>query len=572
MLRHKTINEKSRIILTVIIASLGIIMLRLTYVQIIKGPNFLAMGQRNFLRTEKIASPRGEILDAYGKLLVTNRPITSLYWYGTGKKELSEEQQALLTTLQQITGQSFEGQVNHIKRAEKLCKKYLLMEELSFEQLSKIMERIPEDPNLSITTTFKRFYPHGPSACHMLGYLSSFNQDMQGTIGLEKIFDELLKGTPGVLLRTINSFGRHIDEKELEEALRGADLRTTIDLDLQMLVEEILPHNVVGSFIIMNPQSGALRAVASRPSFDPNIFLRPIDHEEWQKLQLNRPFLNRAFNASYPPASLFKLITTAAALENNIVNTEQTWFCPGYATFAGRRYYCNNHRGHGTLNLRNGLAKSCNIPFFDIARTIKIDTLADYAQRFGLGSTTTSILPEKSGLVPSSRWKRENLGEQWWPGETLSAAIGQSFLLITPIQAARMISALCEGFLVKPRILLDEPIEQQPLNVSDQTLQFLRRSMKAVITDGSARRLNRFRSLTIHAKTGTAQVKTRVSEDPDQEEAGPLPHAWLAAHINDEESEPLTLVIFLEHAGSSSVPTALMFSFLDRYVKLPERE
>ena len=223
---------------------------------------------------------------------------------------------------------------------------------------------------------------------------------------------------------------------KLEKALIGNDLHTTIDIELQHLCEKVFPESRTGTFILLNPADGAIVALVSRLHFDPNIFLDPISYETWQGLQEKNPFLNRAFDASYPAGSTFKLVTISAALETGIIAEDELWNCKGYTLFGNRKYWCARRSGHGEISIKKAVAESCNTLFFEIGKKIDIDVLANYAHKFGLGKKTNVVFSEKVGLVPNREWKFDYKGECWWPGETLSVTIGQSFLLTTPIQIA----------------------------------------------------------------------------------------------------------------------------------------
>jgi len=312
----------------------------------------------------------------------------------------------------------------------------------------------------------------------------------------------------------------------------------------------------------MNPEDGAILGLTSRPSFDPNIFLDPILKKDWADLQKNNPFLNRAFNASYPPGSIFKLVTMSAALENKIITHDQTWECKGYVKFGKRKYLCHKRDGHGTISASQALVQSCNTFFYNIAQNIDIDTLADYARRFGLGEKTNIILSEQKGIVPTKKWKMETKGEQWWPGETLSIAIGQSFLSTTPIQIARMISSIFTGNLITPRILDQEPIIKQPLQISSDTLNFLRRSMKKVVTEGTGKNISKMEDFEIYAKTSTAQTsalyKRRLGHMYKE-------HRWFVTYFKYKNNIPLTLVVLIEHSESASTAKNTTLKFLIEY-------
>ena len=537
---------------------------RLFHLQVLLKDHLNQLSQYNFTRLDKIYVPRGNIVDTHGKILATNKPIIELYWYGTGKRTLTTHQKEVLLALEEITHQSFleEKKIKNINRAEQLEHILLLIRDIDFGELSCITEKLGHEPNLIIKSSFKRFYPYKKLASHAIGYLAHHGTEPDGKMGLEKIFQDALRGKPGIKRSTVNAIGKSLQEKEDKAGIAGQTIRTTLDFELQKRAEQSFPANWGGCFIIMDPETGALRTFLSRPNFDPSIFLKPLSHETWKTIQEKRPFLNRTCEACYPPASLFKLVTVAAALETGIVSQDTTCVCKGYYTFCNRKYHCNNHQGHGPITFKESLAQSCNIIFFKIAQHLSIDTLAEYANRFSLGKSTGIIFPEKTGLIPSSSWKLHTKGERWWKGETLSAVIGQSYLLVTPLQIARMLSSIFKGFLVKPRLLEDEEVERSELNILPSTLKFLRDSMKETVEYGTGQRLRNIENMEIYAKTGTAQIsslRNRYLNDQLRE------HAWLVANIQYKNTKPLTMVILVEHGGGSRAPALVAKKFLKNY-------
>lgn len=571
-MRYKS-QESSKKMYLMGIASLlffTIIFTRLLYLQVYHHQQLDKMGQKNFTRIRKIKPLRGNILDNNGKLLATNRPIIQIDWVGTGLSKLTHNQRNILQKIELIL-QKYNHPIltplSKIHRAEKFGTIVRLGSDICIEALSEISEQCADSQNITITKNFKRFYPHKNLACHILGYLGDLeNSSMQsgGKMGLELIFEESLRGQHGSMSHIINSFGKNLHKKPLRNSQSGKNLILTLDISLQELAEAVMPDDLAGTFILLNPKNGAIKALVSKPGFDPSIFLKSISTEEWKQLQNNRPFINRAFNASYPPASIFKLVTISAALEHGIITPESTFQCHGYTTFKGRKYYCNKRWGHGKLTIKENLMHSCNIACYEIAQKISIDTIADYAYRFGLGEKTNIMFPESSGIVPSNAWKRIVKGEPWWKGETLSAAIGQSFLLTTPIQIACMIGSIFQGYLVKPRILQETEVITTPLEVQQSTLDVLQDSMKSAIVSGSAKNLNRLKNITVYAKTGTAQTKSRVIDTKEKQDNC---HAWFASYFYYQENDPLVMIILLENAGSSSVATSVAQKFLSRYMK-----
>lgn len=543
---------------------------RLLYLQVYHHRRLDKISQKNFTRIKNIEPLRGNILDSKGNLLATNRPITQIDWIGTGTGKLTTSQRAMLQKIEAIL-QKYNypiiAPLSKINRAEKFGTIVRLGYDLNIQALSEISEQCADSENISISTSFKRFYPNKNLACHILGYLGdldSTHTQSAGKMGLELIFEESLKGKHGSTTNIINSFGKNLHRTPLTSSQSGRNLVVTLDISLQELAELTMPDDLAGTFILLDPQNGAIKALVSKPGFDPSIFLKPISTEEWKQLQTNRPFINRAFNASYPPASIFKLVTISAALENDIITPESTFQCHGYTNFKGRKYYCNNRWGHGKLTIKENLVHSCNIACYEIAKKISIDTIADYAYRFGLGVKTNIMFPESSGIVPSNEWKRVVKGEPWWKGETLSAAIGQSFLLATPIQIACMIGSIFQGYLVKPRILQETEVITTPLDVKQSTLDILQDSMKSAIVSGSAKNLNRLKNIIVYAKTGTAQTKSRVLDTKEKQDNC---HAWFASYFYYQDNDPLVMIILLENAGSSAVATSVAQKFLSRYMK-----
>lgn len=563
----KPLNQQITLITRIFILALIIIIMRLWYLQIYHGTHFKTRGEKNFLRVEKTHSARGNILDCYGALLATNRPVTNVIWQGTGNYRLTSGQEECLMFLETITKKSLiasTAEHDAITHAERRYKQIELAHDISFEQLSQLEEAFPAHPNILLETHFERLYPHNTCASHIVGYLSrQIDQDVAGKMGLEKIFQDTLQGQEGTLLKTINSFGRDIAQTEVQKARAGNSIQTTIDLGLQQICELIFPEDqTTGTIVIMDPKNGAIRSLLSKPTFDPNLFLRPMAPEQWDKLQINRPFINRAVTAIYPPGSIFKLISISAALEHGFITPEHTIYCNGFSSFCGRNYFCHLHSGHGRLNTGQAVSESCNILFFELAKKMDINLFAEYARRFGLGQETGIIFYENKGNVPDRAWKLATYKERWWPGETLSISIGQSYLLATPMQLLRMVSSIFTGYLVRPRILETEPIDTQPLRIKQETLNFLQASMRSVVQGGTGRSVNRVKDIEIYAKTSTAQTSDKEKRHLG---AGYLEHAWFVLYFRYKKEEPLAMIILLENAGSSRVATNVAFNFLVAY-------
>lgn len=552
-------------ILYSIIPPFCIIIMRLCYLQIHLNPLLHAQSKKNYLRIEHIKPQRGNILDIHGALLATNQPITHIQWYGTGCYTLTNNQRSILEAIAKITGiQILNNQslLHDIQRAERFGKTCMIAKEVSFDQLSKIKEQFPLHENISLCIDFKRHYPYQQYACHLLGYLGSLDMQLVGKMGLEKLLHDSLEGEYGQILKTINSTGKSLAHKELKKALCGNNIQTTIDIQLQTIAEQSFPADYAGTMIIMNPHNGDMLTLLSRPHFDPSLFLKPISTTEWEQLQEQRPFINRAFNAHYPPGSIFKLITTAASLEENILTEDSMWDCKGYVRCGNRKFWCNRKSGHNHISTLESLAQSCNYMFYQLGKKIDIDTIAHYAHLFGLGEKTHIIFHEKEGFIPTRTWKHTMKGERWWPGETLSVMIGQSYILTTPIQIARMIGSIFTGYLVTPRLLTQEPINITPLAIKESTRTFLQKSMKKVVSKGTGKRLKQLKNIRIYAKTSTAQTSSLEKRSLGEQF---LEHGWFVGQFTYKNENPLIMVILVENAGTARVATNIAKEFLVKY-------
>jgi penicillin-binding protein 2 len=561
-IRPPLLTPKITVCSHLLILAALVISLRLFYLQIQCGPYFLKRSRLNFLRTEKIKPQRGNILDCNGVLLATNRPVIHVYWQGTGHKALSTAQEKLCIRTCELFNIPYETEKNAIAASERARSKKLIISDPTFAQICTLVEQCGHNPNIKLETSCKRYYPYEAHASHVIGYLGNITTEAHGIMGLEKLEQEYLRGSDGKLLKTVNSFGRPLDQKTIESELDGNNVYTTLDIALQTIAESVFPAEYSGTILLMNPTDGAIKVLVSRPGFDPTVFLDKISPHQWTVLQQNQPFLNRATQGCYAMGSIFKLITVSAALENHLIDSDSTWDCKGFFYYGKRKYWCHNHYGHGTLSTLDAVSHSCNILFFDIGTKIDIDLLASYAHRFGLGANTGILMPEKEGIVPSRSWKHKNRGEPWWQGETLSVTIGQSFLQVTPIQVLRMIGSIFTGFLVRPRILISEPITTVPLDIATKTCNFLKASMKSVVEYGTGKRIGSIKGIEVHAKTSTAQVSDLSKRRQNNKH---LEHAWFVAHIAYKNYDPLVMVILVENAGTSKIATAIAKRFIILY-------
>jgi penicillin-binding protein 2 len=366
----------------------------------------------------------------------------------------------------------------------------------------------------------------------------------------------------------------------IQRPVKGTDIKLTIDADLQVEAEKSLAGRA-GAVVAMKPDTGELLAIASAPSFDPNLFVRGIDYKNWEKLikDPKKPLLNRAIQSRYPPGSTFKIITALAALEEGLVTKRTSYYCNGSIYF-GRVFRCWKKEGHGRVHLHEALVESCDVYFYEVAKRLDIDTLAQYAFDFGLGSETGIDLEgEIRGIVPGTWWKLKNKNEKWYKGETLNTVIGQGYLSVTPIQMARLTSAMVNGGkLYRPYFLVDPGREIETENVAKvnpENIELIKRALMNVVSGRKGTgRLAQSSVVDIGGKTGTTQVVGGVS---DYREMKNIPekfrdHAWFVAFAPENEPE-IVVSVFVEHGGHGSTGAApIAKKIIEKYYKNINKE
>ncbi|MGB9797925.1 MAG: penicillin-binding protein 2, partial [bacterium] len=374
--------------------------------------------------------------------------------------------------------------------------------------------------------------------------------DMVGKTGIERLWESKLKGEKGGQRMEVDARGQVHRLLERIEPKPGEEIRLTIDLNIQRAAEEALKGKR-GAVVAMNPQTGEILALASSPSFDPNLFASPRGKEKERLALFNdkrHPFLNRAISGVYPPGSIFKLITATAGLEEGKISPYIVINCPGGLRVGKRFFRC--WRTHGPVNFVSAIEQSCDTYFYRLGLLIGPQKLAEWARKFGLGERTGIILPgEAKGFIADEEWKKQKLGEIWYPGDTANMAVGQGFTQMTPIQACRMVSVFANGgYLVKPIIMLGEKEEKVPLGISASTLELVRKGMEeAVMGSSGTGKLARINGIRIAGKTGSAQ-------DPPRKRT----HAWFVCFAPVENPRVAVSVVVEEGGmgGSVAAPIA----------------
>lgn len=567
----------------------SVLLLRLVYLQVIRGEEYRRLSKTNCVRLKSIKAPRGLIYDRNHNLLVDNRPAFDLTIVLEDAKPLKE----ILERLAELTGDSREDLMATIEKAGRAAfyKPLVLKRDITRDLLAVIEAHQFDLPGIHIDIEPTRNYIHRKTAAHLLGYLGEINQeelasgkfpnvrsgDSIGRYGIEKSFEADLQGQRGGHQVEVDVNGRVIKILKTVEPISGKDLILTLDLVLQQQAESLLGEND-GAVVALDPSNGDVLVMASAPSFDQNDFIGGISRKKWQVLRDDpgRPMNNKAIQAEYPPASTYKTITALAGLEEKVIDRNSTVFCPGFYKFGNRRYHCWNKHGHGTLNVVDAIAQSCDVFFYQTGEKVGVDALARYAHGAGLGRLTgIRLAHERPGLIPTSSWKKNRFKEPWHAGETLSISIGQGFDLVTPLQMAVFISAVGNnGTLYRPRLVKSvqdakgqvlreiEPEITGGLPASKKNLAIVRQGLLEVVhgNRGTARQI-RLPGVEIAGKTGTAQVFSRkAGEKFDNKKLKRTlqDHAWFVCYAPAQDPKIAIAVIIEhgEHGSSAAAPVA----------------
>ncbi len=556
-------------LLSVAVATLlGLIAGGFWFVQIVRGGHYAELSENNRLRRLAVRAPRGLIYDRHGNTLVENIPSYSLLL----DRSRSGDVPGSLAFAAAVLERPVERLAEELDRAHAVpdFEPVPVARNLTLAQVARLSAAGFEHPELEIEVAPLRFYRHGRQTAHVLGYIGQVSEadleaaagglrsgDRVGKDGIEQTYDAELRGDDGERVVVVDSRGRTLEEHRREAAEPGRRLRLTLDLGLQQTAERLL-RDRVGAVVALDPTDGAVRAMVSSPSYDPNAFARGLEPQQWQELLANPddPLQNRALDNAYSPGSVFKIVMAAAGLAEKTIDPGSRVFCTGGTTIYGHRFACGRRGGHGWVDLRQALERSCNVYFYHLGQNLGIERVARWSRAFGLGSPTgVDLAGEKAGLVPDPEWSRRARNHPWYPGETISVAIGQGPLLVTPIQLARMVAAVANGGrLVTPHLVeRGRTAAPEALPIGDALLVPVREGLTMVVNSaqGTAHWSAHSDVVEIAGKTGTVQVVGRESyaggKRPDEYEN----HAWFVSFAPAGRPE-LVVVVFVEHGASGS--------------------
>jgi len=571
-------SNRVKIAGVIIMATIALLSINLWRLQVLRGEFYDEKSRNNKIRLMRLAAPRGSILDCNGQVLAENRPG---FQFSVVAQELDNPGE-LIQRCSFVTGLPPEKMRSLVEKSRSLPRftTYPLKKNLSFEQASLLESLTSDLRGATVEVKPYRSYPLGDTLCHVIGTVGELSPeelvksakagyrigDGVGKSGLEKEYEHYLKGEEGWERIEIDARGRQLAEVVRNPPKRGADTLLTVDSAFQKYVESIFLHRA-GSVIAIDPDTGQILAMVSKPGFDLNIFSPAITEKEWKNLNNDplHPLENRAIRGLYSPASTFKIVTAAAALSERVIGPEKKFLCTGQLDVGGIAFRCWNLYGHGLVNLHNAIVESCDVYFYEVGRRLGADRMAKWAALFGLGKPSGVALPQElPGLVPTNSWKTRTYGEPIKDGETVSIGIGQGFLLATPLQMAVMVAAFANGGkIMRPAIVKQirsrdgdiiyehSPVVRWLLPLADDYRETIRTAMMHVVRDrrGTGKRAF-IPGLNVKGKTGTTQVISTRDEtlSPDQIPYHERTHAIFVAFVDDRPKK-IALVVVVEHGG-----------------------
>ena len=593
----------------------GMLITRFWYLQIIQGDHYKQLAFNNFIKRNIVPAERGQIFDAKMRTLATNHPaydVTLTPAFFTSKNEAPETFQNRIQTLATILAltetekQKLISRIQKTKPADRFAP-IPVKSDITRDQLAKIETNSLMLHGVDIVASSRRYYPYNELGAHFIGYVNQVNDtelqklnmygyrlgDVVGRMGIERTYEPMLRGANGLNAGVVNAKGiPQTDADSLAlmkdwkdiEPIAGKNIILTIDMDVQRILRDALRDYPTGAIVAVEPNTGKILGIASTPSFNPNSWSGRLSRDEHIDADTNpyKPMLDKSL-LSFFPGSVYKVITAAAALEEGLMQPQDTLNCPGYYEYGKqrRRFHCWKHSGHGAVSITEAIASSCDVYFYKVGEKLGIDTLAEYAKLFGLGEKTgIGINNESSGTVPTREWHNKRSKEGFQGGFTLSTSIGQGDVRTTPLQMAMIYATIANGGTLYYPQIIDRietadgrPIFTYPSRVhsklpfKQETIDTIKRGLDMVINSelGTAFAY-RLTNLNIAGKTGSAQViSKRVSSSAVEFKY--RDHAWFSAFAPIENPQ-IAITVFLEHGGSGSANAApVAMEVLDRYFR-----
>ncbi|HEY7098895.1 MAG TPA: penicillin-binding protein 2 [Terriglobales bacterium] len=513
--------------------------------------------EHNRIKSTPILAPRGKILDRDGRVIVDNKASYSLL---LNREQIKPEHLPAIAAALQLDYGDLAGKIRRMgNRPQIIIKDQLTRDEMAWVESHQDPSAYPE---MQIIKAWRRQYPQDGFAAHVVGYVGEINEseldspqfidyhqgDIIGKDGLERQYDQMLRGVDGQQRVLVDNMGHERQVENAQEAVPGKDLRTTLDLDIQA-VAELSMEGKRGSVVALDPRNGAVLAMVSRPTFDPNKFTGRISRTDWNQIANDpyKPLMNRAIQAQLAPGSTFKPLMAIAGLETGVIDSETHFHCPGGASFYGHYFACHLKHGHGDIEVHRAIAQSCDVFFYTVGNRLGIDRIAHYAELAGIGHRTGIDLPnETQGTMPSTKWKMRMFRQKWYAGETISVAIGQGAVTVSPLQIAAALGGLgAGGNWYKPHLVqTDHPVLLRKGNFRPENLQQVIAGMYGVVNEGGTGRAAYLPEVKVCGKTGTAQVASSNLTKGAKLHSALANNAWFVGFAPMQNPEIVVAALF----------------------------
>src|SRR5262245_49665704 len=593
---HEFLRWRISFIGYVIVAALLVLAFGFWNMQIVQVSYYQQRADQNRVREIPLLAPRGRIYDREHRILADNRPSYNIILIRENSPHTVEPTAAMLSSGISMSKEEVLESINRsIRRHVPKFRPIVLKEDVSVDDIAYVRSHRYEWPEIDVEQQPRRRYFEGQLAAHAMGYVGEVTEaelttpefvnfksgDQVGKTGLERQYNNVLVGQDGFKRVIVNSFGREMPEMgQVQEQpyVAGNDLVTTIDLDLQRAAEDLVGERT-GAVVALDPRTGEILAMVSRPAYDPNLFATRISPVDWNNLITDprKPMQNRAIQSRFSPGSVFKVFMAAAGLEAGTLNPLRSVYCPGYASFYGHTFACDKHEGHGTLGLHDAIVTSCNVFFYNVGNDLGISRIFQYATMMGMGRKSGIDLPnEDSGLIPSEAWKQRVYKAKWYAGETISVAIGQGYVSITPLQAAWAMGGLTTGGRLKqPHFVKPEQLKKLSLPANEiveedypihrSTVDIVTTAMWGVVNEqGGTGFRARIEGFDVAGKTGTAQV---VGKQTNLKGQAYKDNSWFVGFAPYRNPE-IVVAAFIENGGWGAEAAApVAHAVLETYYK-----
>ncbi|MBT3475557.1 penicillin-binding protein 2 [bacterium] len=557
-------SERSNLSILIVSVLLLVVLFRLFYIQIINGNEYRRISSNNFLKEVIVPSPRGSILDRFGKEIAVSEAVVNLYYKRNPKDDLNKLKKFLISDLQ-IERRIVDKAFKESKLYNNKNKRFILKENLGLKNIYRVENKLNSFMSLELVVDYLRVYPFASVGAHKIGYLKSndkrdivygsFLSTRLGASGLEKIFNKRLQGSNGSRYLLIDSRGNEVlsrivsfDRKKVQNK-SGKDLTLTIDIEMEKLIYSSF-GNFNGAAMVHEIKTGEILALLSKPSFDPNKFSKSISVKEWNKIKKepHKPFLNRTLLSTNPPGSIIKIVTAVAALEEGVINESSQHYCRGYFELGGRKFRCWKQGGHGKVNVVSALITSCDVFFYKVGLSLGIKKYSKWLKSFGFSKRVSLPFSQNRGVIPSADFISKYLKGKWYKGDMVNVAIGQGYLTVNTVQASIMTSIIASnGAYPDLKIVSREEKDNRTLAISKKNLSLIQKGLLGVVNDRNGTGFHARSDGKLAGKTGTAQVISKSSTDYNVGEF--KNHGWYTSYYPFEDPK-IVITIFVENGVS----------------------